>query len=103
MRHIRLSKTFERQLIDLLEFGEIHFGEHVVETSKKRVEKTIRTILATFPEARAVDPILQLTRCAVARTPFVLLYDFTDTELRMHFIFHKRASLETLDAKSATW
>jgi plasmid stabilization system protein ParE len=103
MRHIRLSKTFERQLTDLLEFGEVHFGEDVVAAVKKCIEKTIRVFLAAFPEAKAADVATQLRRHPVSRTPFILLYDFTDTELRIHFVFHKRASLKNLDPKSATW
>ena len=103
MKTVRLSKTFERQLTELLDYGEQQFGRAVAGTSKARVDRTIRAFLAAYPATKSIDPTLGLTRYPVARTPFVLLYDFDDTELRVHFIFHKRASLEDLDSVSAEW
>lgn len=103
MRTVRLSKTFERQFADLLDYGEQRFGRAVAEAAKARVDRTLRTFLAAYPAAKAVDPKLGLTRYPVARTPFVLVYDFDDAELRVHFIFHKHADLDQLDRESVEW
>jgi len=32
-----------------------------------------------------------------------VLYDFTETDLRAHFIFHKSANLEDLDPGLVEW
>jgi hypothetical protein len=32
-----------------------------------------------------------------------MLYDFDDTELRVHFIFHRHADLRDLDPGSVEW
>jgi plasmid stabilization system protein ParE len=103
MRTVRLSKTFERQLTDLLDYGEQRFGRAVAAKSKSRVDTAIRDFLVAFPSTKTVDPNLGLTRYPVHRTPFVLLYDFDDAELRVHFIYHEHVSLEDLNPSAAEW
>jgi hypothetical protein len=44
-----------------------------------------------------------LTVYRVAKTPFVVLYDYDDTELRVHFILPARADRRDLDASSVEW
>jgi plasmid stabilization system protein ParE len=103
MRTVRLSKTFERQLTDLLDYGELRFGRAVAQASKARVERAIRDFLTVFPKAKVADSDLGLTRYPVTRTPFVLLYDFDDAELRVHFVFQEHVSLTDLDPSAAEW
>lgn len=103
MRTVRLSKTFERQLADLLDYGEQRFGRAVAAASKTRVERAIRDFLVAFPRAKTTDADLGLTRYPVTRTPFVLLYDFDDAELRVHFLFQEHVSLDELDPSAAEW
>jgi hypothetical protein len=39
----------------------------------------------------------------VTKTPFVVVYDYDDTELRVMFIFHARADLRSIDPVSVEW
>ncbi len=103
MRVVRLSKTFTRQLNELLLFGQSRFGAKVAEEKRVLVYAAIRNNLATFPGAKRPNRRLKLTVYPVTHTPFVVLYDFDDAELRVHFAFHKSASLRGLDPKSAEW
>ena len=103
MRSVELSKTFENQLIELLDFGEQRFGQTTAAASRRRVEITIRDLLADHPAIKTPDKRLGLVRYHVTRTPFVLVYDFDDLALRVHFILHIHADLNDLDPHSAQW
>ena len=39
----------------------------------------------------------------VRKTPFMLVYDFDDAELRVLFAFHKHADLSDLDPSAVEW
>ena len=67
------------------------------------VYRTIETFLVEHPGVRQAEPKIGLRLYSVLRTPFVIVYDFDDDELRLHFIFHRRASLEDLDPAAAEW
>jgi plasmid stabilization system protein ParE len=102
-RAVKLSKTFNDQLIDLIDFGEQRFGRRVAEQKKENVLATIEGLLARTPAVKRPHPTLGLVVYLVTDTPFMVLHDFTETELRAHFIVHKSASLEDLDPNSAEW
>ena len=102
MRLVRLSKTFLAQLDAILEYGYPQFGARVITEKRDLVFDRITNYLALFPK-RPVDPNHGLIVYAVARTPFKLIYDFDEHQLRVHFIFHVRASLEDIDPASAVW
>ena len=102
MRLVRLSKTFQTQFDNLLEQGFPRFGERVVRDKRDLVYRVIEQHLAIYPR-RSRQQNLGLCLYTVTKTPFVLLYDFDDAELRVHFIFHKHASLDDLDPASAEW
>jgi hypothetical protein len=103
MRRVVRSRTYVSQLKDLLDQGVERFGSTVVEQKLVLIDHTLEVFLARHPMAKRPDRKLGLRLYPVSDTPFVLLYDFTDTELRAHFIFHKSASLEDLDPRSAEW
>ena len=100
MRQVRLSRTFLAQLDVLLEQGYPRFGERVVTEKRDIVFDTIN--LSRFP-VKPRDPLLGLHKHSVAKTPFVVIYDFDASELRVHFIFHKSAHPTALDPASAEW
>lgn len=102
MRRVRVSRTFVDQLNALLEQGFPRFGARVVTEKRERVFGFITGHLAYFPKTPA-DPELGLCLYTVAKTPFKLVYDFDDDELRVHFVFHASASLVDLDPRSAEW
>ena len=103
MRNVRVSKTAFDQLNALLAQGIEPFGVRVVAEKRDRVYATIEHVLAAFPAIKRRHPGLGLCVYPIARTPFVVLYDFDDTELRVHFIFHRHADLHDLDPGSIEW
>ena len=103
MRAVRYSVTFNDQLNDLLAYGVIRFGKATVREKRAAIHACVNDYLAVFPRTKRRHRRLKLTVYHVTDTPFVLLCDFDDVELRVHFIFHKSASLKGLNPKSAIW
>ena len=103
MRDIRYSRTFYDDLATLLEQGIDRFGGKVVAEKRDLVFTTIATFLAHHPAAKRPHPTLGLRVYPISKTPFVVLYDFDDNELRVHFILHKHADLTALDPTSVEW
>ena len=103
MRQVRLSVTFNDQLNDLLDQGELRFGATLIDEKKKLVYSCIRTFLASHPGTKRKDPRHGLIVYPITDTPFMVLYDFDDAELRVHFIFHRHADLRDLDPSTAEW
>ncbi len=103
MRSIRVSRTYLAALHHLLAFGEAHFGRAVVDEKRKRISYVIRNVLAVYPTVGAFDESLEIHFYAVSGTPFVLLYDFDDAELRIHLIIHRRANRSSVDIADIDW
>jgi plasmid stabilization system protein ParE len=103
MRRVRLSRTFNEQLADLLDQGEQLFGERIANEKRAILFSLLRNQLAHFPAAKPKHPTLGLVTYPVSRTPFVVLYDFDDVEVRVHFVVHRRASLDDLDPGDVEW
>ncbi len=105
MRTVRYSITFNDQFNELLDQGEHRFGMAVVEQKKNIVYSTIEEFLARYPNAKRRDDDLPygLYAYPISKTPFVVLYDFDDIELRVHFIFHKHADLRDLNPSIIDW
>ena len=102
MRSFRLSRTFNDELVELLGQGLPRFGASVVADKQALVFDTIETYLVHFP-ARPVDPVLGLCACSVGKTPFVLLYDYDDIELRVHLVIHESADRTLIDLAAVVW
>jgi plasmid stabilization system protein ParE len=103
MRDVRLSLTFNDQLNELLAQGEDRFGAAVADEKRKLVYSCIRTFLASHPDTTRPHRRLGLVAYPVNDTPFMLLYDFDDTELRVHFIVHRNTDLRNVDLASVEW
>lgn len=102
MRLIRLSRTFRDQLDELIAQGYPKFGERVVTEKRDLVLRTITDHLARHPR-RPRHPQHGLCVYPVSKTPFVLIYDFDDDELRVLFVFHGAADLRQLDTAGVEW
>lgn len=103
MKNVRYSTTFIEQFNLLLAQGEPKFGALVVDQKRDRVYDVIDSFLARHPDAKQPHSRLKLCVYPITKTPFVVLYDFDDAELRAHFIFHNHADLRTLDPTAAKW
>ncbi|MEQ1712376.1 MAG: hypothetical protein ABL908_13380 [Hyphomicrobium sp.] len=64
---------------------------------------TIQGFLVTYPEAKQPHPSLGLRVYPIRRTPFIVIYDFDDAELRVHFVLHEHADLADLDPALVAW
>ncbi len=102
MRRVRISRSFSDQLDRLLEQGFPKFGARIVIEKRNRVLGTINQHLAESPK-RPRHPRHGLCVYPVTKTPFVVVYDYDDTELRVMFIFHARADLRSIDPVSVEW
>jgi hypothetical protein len=94
-----LRESFDRLLAE----GEAKFGPAVAEAKRAHVVATITQILARFPGVRLADPKLGLIVYPISRTPFAILYDFDDMELRVHFIFMAAQDPSMTDAGAVEW
>jgi hypothetical protein len=102
MRSVRLSRTFIEELAGLLEQGLPRFGRLVVDAKRALVVDTINNYLTLYP-IRNVDPDLGVCIRPVRKTPFLLLYDYDDAELRVHLIIHEHADRTLIDLSTIEW
>ena len=103
MRTVRYSKTALDQLNMLLAQGIPAFDSRVVSAKQDLVYDTVDQFLAAHPKTKRPHPTLKLRVYLISKTPFVVIYDFDDIELRVHFIVHRSADLSRLDPSSAEW
>ena len=105
MRTVRYSVTARDQLRKLLAAGVPRFGAKVVAEKRDLVYDRIDNFLARFPATKKPHATLGLVIYPVTNTPFLVLYDYDETELRVHFVLLKGAGtrLDDLDPKSAEW
>ena len=64
---------------------------------------TIKDILAHNPGIKRRDSVLRLVVYPINGTPFFILYDYDDSELRVHFVFINGKPLREIDPKSVEW
>ena len=102
MRTVRLSRTYQEELVELLSQGLPRFGTTVVAEKRASVIDTIDNFLVFHPR-RPLDPILGICAYPVTKTPFVLLYDYDDHELRIHLIIHGSADRTLIDLSTVVW
>ena len=103
MRNIRLSRSFLEAFDRLLSQGEERFGPAIAAAKRLRVREMIEKSIAPNPAIKSAHPVLKLRLYPIRGTPFVIVYDFDDEELRVHFIFHRHDDLRDLDPASAVW
>lgn len=102
MREVRYSLAFIHQFNTLLAQGVEKFGPGVAGRKRDLVYDSIDHYLAQFPK-RPRDPDIDLYTHAVAGTPFVVIYDFDDTELRVYFIVHGHTDRARIDPDGVEW
>jgi hypothetical protein len=102
MRRVVRSRTYVAQLKTFIEQGTETFGAAVAERTLARIDRTIEQHLVRYPK-KPVDDQLGLYVYAVLRTPFVLIYDFDEEEIRLHFIVPARVDRAGIDPMSVEW
>jgi hypothetical protein len=102
MRRVVRSRTYVAQLKTLIRQGTETFGVAVAERTLARIDHTIEQHLARYPH-KPIDDQLGLYVYPVLRTPFVLIYDFDDEEIRLHYFLPARADRAKIDLRSVEW
>lgn len=102
MRAVRVSRTFRTELAALLAQGVPRFGTVVVAQKRAAVLNTITDFLARHP-VRPVDPVIGICAYQVTKTPFVILYDYDEAELRIHLVIHTAADRTQVDLGRVEW
>jgi len=99
MRRVVRSRTYVAQLKTFIDQGTETFGAAIAERTLARIDHTIEQHLARYPK-KPIDDQLGLYVYAVSRTPFVLIYNFDEEEMRVHFIVPARADRTRIDPMS---
>jgi hypothetical protein len=102
MRQVRYSAAFIHQFNTLLAQGEAKSGARAVDRKRDLVYGTIDGYLAQFPQ-KPRDPGIDLYTHAITGTPFVGIYDFDGTELRVFFIVHGHIDRARIDPTGVEW
>ena len=103
MRRVRRSRTAIDGFQTLLAQGLPKFGLRVVIAKQQIVDRVIDTFLAEHPQAGFRDPRRKFFHYPVADTPFTIVYEYDDAELRVLFIVHQRADRRRLDPGAVDW
>jgi mRNA-degrading endonuclease RelE of RelBE toxin-antitoxin system len=103
VRAVRFSKTAIDQFNALLAQGRQRFSARIVAKSRDQVYRTIERHISLYPGGKSKDPNLGLHIYPISKTPFVVIYDFDEAELRVYFIVLAGFEASNLDAKSAEW
>ena len=102
-KSIRFSRTARDQFQILLAHGAEKFGIDLADQKRRLVEDCIANYLIDHPEHGLRDKGRSFFHHRVAKTPFTVVYDFDENELRILFIVHSRADRRRLDPVSVEW
>ena len=103
MRRVRIAPSARDAFQHLLEQGAEKFGIALVMQKERAVYEALDTKIALSPHQGAFDEHLELLTYHVKKTPFVLVYEYDDAEVRVLFIVHERADRRSLDPSSVDW
>ncbi len=103
MRRVRYSRTAIVSFQNLLGQGAGRFGVDVAEEKRFAVELCISDYLSVNPHHGLRDEKRSMLHYHVRGTPFIVVYEYDDDELRVLFIVHKRSDRRRLDPGSVDW
>jgi hypothetical protein len=87
----------------LLAQGLPRFGFRVISEKQQIVDRVIDTYLAAHPQSGFWDPHRKVCHYPISGTPFTVVYEYDDDELRVLFIVHQRADRRRLDPSDVEW
>ena len=102
-RGVRISRTARELFRTMLAQGVEKFGVEVVDEKRRIVLDTLENYLAEYPHHGLNDRGRKLRHFPVSKTPFVVVYEYDEAELRVLFIIHKRADRSRLDPTLVEW
>ena len=101
MRKVIFSTTAKAQIKELLRQGRRHYSATVMTEKKTLLVTSLRNRL--FPDAHVRDAELDLYRFPVPRTPFVIFYEVTDTEIAVALVLHRHADRTPFAILETDW
>jgi hypothetical protein len=60
-------------------------------------------VLARHPDVKTPHIIHGLIVYPIDKTPFIVVYEYDDAELRVHFIFIRSKPIDDIDPATAEW
>jgi hypothetical protein len=104
-RRVTYSRTFREQLGSFIEQGELKHGARIAEEKERLVLDFIDTTLSRTPALKQRDAKLSFVVYPVSNTPFIVIYDFDDEEVRVVTCLLKGVGnrLDDFDPKSVKW
>jgi plasmid stabilization system protein ParE len=104
MRTVRISVTAENSLTAMLVDGAAHYSLPFLEAQRSRVYATILRTIAQFPDMRPQNVNFDgLRLLSIKHTPFTVVYDFDDAEVRILQVLHRRAAMTRARALNIEW
>ena len=103
MRRVRITASARVGFQTMLEQGAKKFGIAVAMEKEGVVHDVLNDYIAEHPHRGRYDERLKLHTYHVSKTPFVVVYEYDDAEVRVLFIVHKRADRRRLDARDVAW
>lgn len=103
MRRVLRSRTAVASFDALLLQGLPKFGIAVVMEKARLVDDAIDHYLAEFPHLGLRTRGQPFLHYPVRHTPFVVIYEYDDKELRILFVVHESADRRDLDSSDVRW
>ena len=103
MRRVRVAASARIVFQTMLEQGAEKFGVAVAIEKERIVFDVLNTYLSEHPYRGKYDKRLNLHTYHISKTPFVLVYEFDEVELRVLFILHERADRRLIDPNAVDW
>jgi plasmid stabilization system protein ParE len=103
MKRVVYAKTFEADFSFLLKQGLERFGSEIVAEKAVAVLDAVDTLLARQPGLGKPVAGLSLMRYHINKTPFVVLYDVRDNDLRVHTVVHARSDIPNTNLTHVSW
>jgi plasmid stabilization system protein ParE len=104
MRTVRFSVAAENNLTAMLADGAAHYSQSFLEAQRSRVYATILRTIAPFPDMRPQNHHFDgLRLLSIKHTPFTVVYDFDDAEVRILQVLHRRAAMTRARLSNIEW
>jgi hypothetical protein len=103
MRRVRRSRSSVDGLQLMLRQGLGKFGLYVVTKKQQLVDDIIDGFLTEFPHLGLRTPRKSFYHYPVSGTPFTVIYEYDDSELRVLFIVHQSANRKRLKTTDVEW
>ena len=103
MRAVRYSRTAETNFQVLLAQGAAKFGRRVAHDKRRVLIEFVRNFIAAFPHLGLRTRGKSFLYYPIRDTPFTVVYDYDDREVRVLFIVHKSADRRRLRHDDVVW